>query len=65
MRSMIVLLVFSVVFASPAGTESAGERPGPARGPTPGGAVVEEELEEFIPSEEISADQAISFPVDI
>jgi hypothetical protein len=65
MRSLIVLLVFSVVFASPAGTGPAGDRPDSARGPTPGGAVVEERLEEFIPSEEISADRAISFPVDI
>ena len=41
---------------------------GPAGGSAPAGKDVpadDEELEEFVPSEKISADSAISFPVDI
>jgi hypothetical protein len=36
----------------------------PTPSPTPT-ADVEEQLEEFVPSEEIRADQAVAFPVDI
>jgi hypothetical protein len=36
--------------------------PTPVATPTPG---FEEQLEEFVPSEEIRADQAVAFPVDI
>ena len=36
--------------------------PTPAATPTPD---PEEQLEEFVPSEEVSADSAVAFPVDI
>jgi hypothetical protein len=36
--------------------------PTPPATPTPD---IEEQLEEFVPSEEVRADQAVAFPVDI
>mgnify|MGYP007134108855 CR=1 FL=1 len=46
--------------AEPTPTPNAGPTPAPA--PT---ADAEEQLEEFVPSEEVRADQAVAFPVDI
>jgi hypothetical protein len=46
--------------AEPAPTPEASPTPSPT--PT---ADAEEQLEEFVPSEEVRADQAVAFPVDI
>ena len=64
MRSVLIVLVLTLITtpnaphsadgAAAQGQEAASESP-----------AIEEELEEFVPSEEISADKAISFPVDI
>ena len=56
----ILMLLFS---ASPAGTEAEVQfHPPPAAGSSGSG---EEELEEFVPSERVPADTAVSFPWDI
>ena len=67
-RTLSVLLFVVMLLAIPSGPgtpaqqEPAGTSPtGESGAATPG----EEELEEFIPTEKVSADSAISFPVDI
>ena len=57
MRAIAVCLLLLLLSVSPVGTGAAQEPP-PA-------AETTEELEEFVPSEEIRADSAVSFPVDI
>ena len=66
-KVLSILLFLALLLATPAG-------PGAAQTPAPPAteeseaattASEEEALEEFIPSEEVSADSAISFPVDI
>jgi hypothetical protein len=52
---LLVIALLLILAAAPAGRQS---------GP-PASAVPEEDLEEFIPSERLPADSAISFPVDI
>ena len=66
MKTWIVLLAVSALSAVPVGTESP---PASTSPPAEAAGVTEEEdealLEEFIPSEEVPADSAIAFPVDI
>ena len=57
MKRSTYLLALCVLFAAPVGTESAQQQ---SETVDP-----QERLEEFVPSEEISADSAISFPTDI
>jgi hypothetical protein len=64
-------LVRNLVFASlavaalaTAGDQTPAPDATPAPTPTPT-ADAEEQLEEFVPSEEVPADQAVAFPVDI
>ncbi len=63
MRIVVVLLLLAVLFATPVGTDRARAQAGISAGAEQ--SEQEEELDEFVPSEEISADRAISFPVDI
>jgi hypothetical protein len=73
MRILSVLLFLALLAATPAGpraerdsaqaAEGAGQSETPPQ--TEGSSTAEEELEEFVPTEELSADSAISFPVDI
>jgi len=63
MRIGAVLVAVLLLSAAPVGTEPAPG--GSAAMRDPSGGVTEEELEEFVPSEQISADRAIAFPVDI
>jgi hypothetical protein len=61
-RSLLAAALAAGVFAaSRAGAQR--EVPPPAAGQSP--AQVEEELREFVPSEEIPADSSVSFPSDI
>jgi len=63
MKFRFALLLIVMLFAAPVGVPSPG--PTPAQ-PTPAGQeTYEEELREFVPSEEVNADTAIAFPVDI
>lgn len=57
MKAVVILLVLCILFAAPMGSESAQQEADPDE--------TQERLEEFVPSEEISADSAISFPTDI
>jgi hypothetical protein len=57
MRALAVCLLLLLLSVSPAGTGAAQEPPPDEE--------TAEELEEFVPSEEIRADSAVSFPVDI
>jgi hypothetical protein len=50
--------------AAPAPEPTPTPKAGPTPSPTPT-ADAEEQLEEFVPSEEVRADQAVAFPVDI
>jgi hypothetical protein len=67
MKILVTLLLLLVLFAAPTGIDgSQQEAPEPGGESSPGAtAAPEEQLEEFVPSEEISADKAISFPTDI
>ena len=66
MRTWIALLAVSALSAAPVGTESP---PASTSPPAEAAGAAEEDdeelLEEFIPSEEVPADSAIAFPVDI
>jgi hypothetical protein len=66
MKAIAILLVLGILFAVPMGTESAQQESDARQEKT---ATEDEDpqqqLEEFVPSEEISADRAISFPTDI
>jgi hypothetical protein len=64
MRASAILLLLCVLFSVPVGTGSA-EQATDTASQEAAGASAEEQLEEFVPSEEISADRAISFPTDI
>jgi hypothetical protein len=67
MRLIAALFIVSLLFTGPLHPDDA------TPGPQPGGAAgnertteeLKEELEEFVPSEGLPADSAISFPVDI
>jgi hypothetical protein len=65
-KTWIVLLAAAALSAGPVGTESPPESASP---PAETAVAAEEDdeglLEEFIPSEEVPADSAIAFPVDI
>jgi hypothetical protein len=63
MRILIVLLFVGLAATVPAGPQ--GRLPSEPTDPTTAAAPGTEALEEFVPSEEVSADKAISFPVDI
>ena len=66
MKAIVILLVLCVLFAAPMGTESAQQESDPRQEETGAPAAdPQEQLEEFVPSEKISADRAISFPTDI
>ena len=60
MRSLLLCTALLVLSATPAGTGALPEQAAVSAQETAG-----EELEEFVPSEEIRADSAVSFPVDI
>ena len=60
MRSLLLFTALLVLSASPAGTDT----PSPQTDAS-AQAAAEQELEEFVPSETIGADSAVSFPVDI
>ena len=66
MKATVILLVLCILFAAPMGTES-GQQESESQQTDAGAAAEdpEEQLEEFVPSEKISADRAISFPTDI
>jgi hypothetical protein len=57
MKAVAIALALCILFAAPMGTESGQQEADPAD--------PQERLEEFVPSEEISADSAVSFPTDI
>jgi len=61
------LLFLALLLATPAGPGAAQTRETPAAGEGPAASASSEEeaLEEFVPTEEVPADSAISFPVDI
>lgn len=61
MRSLILFLLLLFLFPAPTDPGPQSSAPGPAARGDPAG----EELEEFVPSEEIKADSEIAFPVDI
>jgi len=66
MKAIVILLLLCVLFAAPMGTESAQQESDSQ--PEESAAVAadpQERLEEFVPSEQISADSAIAFPTDI
>jgi hypothetical protein len=65
MKSLLLLLLLLLLATTPHGPRSAEGAQAQAPQPDPTGHTVDEDLEEFVPSEEISADKAISFPVDI
>ena len=66
MKAIVILLALCLLFAAPMGTESAQQESGSQGEESAAPAVdPQDRLEEFVPSEEISADSAISFPTDI
>ena len=66
MKAIVILLALCILFAAPMGTESAQQESASQGGESAAPAVdPQDRLEEFVPSEEISADLAISFPTDI
>jgi hypothetical protein len=72
-RSLLMALVATGALAlagHPAAARGAQEPEAPASKPTPAPtptptADPKEQLEEFVPSEKLPADQAVAFPVDI
>jgi hypothetical protein len=76
-RSLLIVLLGVGAFAmggDPAAARGAQEPASPAATPTPKPAPTptptptarpEEQLEKFVPSEKLPADQAVAFPVDI
>lgn len=65
MKAIVILFVLCVLSAVPMGTESAQQEAGSAQEDSAAAVDPQERLEEFVPSEKISADSAISFPTDI
>ena len=69
MKVLSMLLFLALLLATPAGPDAAQTPEQPAaeesEAATAAAAAEEEALKEFVPSEEVSADSAISFPVDI
>jgi hypothetical protein len=61
MKIRLIVILVVALLATPGGF---GTDPSDTAASEPG-EKWQEELEEFIPSEEVSADSAISFPVDI
>jgi len=59
MKATAAFLCICLLASTPAGPQTR------ATEDEPTGLPQEEELEEFIPTEEVPADSAISFPVDI
>ncbi len=61
MRTLVraLLLGLAVAAAAVAAGDPAGPQP-PTPAPAPAG-----DIEDFVPSEKVSADEAVSFPVDI
>ena len=66
-KILSVLLFLALLLATPAGPGAAQTPEAPAAGESEAAAAASEEeaLKEFVPSEEVSADSAISFPVNI
>ena len=60
MRTAAIFLLVLMVVSAPAGPGAAQEST-----PEPSTEETDERLEEFVPSERVPADSAISFPVDI
>ena len=66
MSTLVRLLLIALVGggALAVAGDQAAARPGQEATPTPTPAP-EEQLEEFVPTEKLPADQAVAFPVDI
>ena len=66
-KILSVLLFLTLLLASPAGpgAAQAPEQPAAEENEAARAAAEEKALKEFIPSERVPADSAISFPVDI
>ena len=66
-KTLSVLLFLALLLATPAGPGAAQtpEQPAAEESEAARAAAEEEALREFIPSEKVPADSAISFPVDI
>jgi hypothetical protein len=66
LKALVILTLLCVLFAAPMGSESAQQESESSRQEGATESVdPQEQLEELVPSEEISADHAISFPTDI
>ena len=68
MKVVVILLMVGMVFAAPMGSSGSAQQQASGSAPEETAASAEdpqEQLEEFVPTEEISADRAISFPTDI
>jgi hypothetical protein len=63
MKLLVRTLLAAALAAGALAAARAGAQQEPAAGRSP--AQVEEDLREFVPSEEIPADSAVSFPSDI
>ena len=66
-KTLSVLLFLALLLATPAGPGAAQtpEKPAAEENEAARAAAEEEALREFVPSEKVPADSAISFPVDI
>ena len=66
-KILSMLLFLALLLATPAGPGAAQTPEQPAAGESEAATTASEEeaLEEFVPSEKVPADSAISFPVDI
>jgi hypothetical protein len=66
-KILSMLLFLTLLLASPAGpgAAQAPEEPATEESEAARAAAEQEALEEFVPSEKVPADSAISFPVDI
>jgi hypothetical protein len=63
MKGLVFSILMLLLVASPAGTEAEVQPPPPPSDASSGGE--REGLEEFVPSERVPADTAVSFPWDI
>jgi hypothetical protein len=58
-KTRFTLLLIATLLAAPAGVPTSGQSASSDE------AAVQQELREFVPSEEVKADTAVDFPVDI
>ena len=66
MRVIAILALITFLSAVPVGTGVSGDSsPGSPGASTPPTGTSEPGLEEFVPTEQVPADSAIAFPVDI